>query len=207
MLKKLTYGLLLMLLPFTGWGDMLWWLVNETATVDGMSLVSFIEPYAWEEDGYSGYDVGARVKVTFNDGTSTVLPIYNNGQYWDYSSFDESGDGRGISTGNWASQSPVNISSEMFSEALFQIQLGSLSYSEALDLFIWDETIAESNTATINYLREHYIWEGGVWPPADGQWTPTDFYTYNPPFVPEPSSSLLFLIGVSLLLLKRNGTC
>lgn len=100
--------------------DVLWWLVDETANVDGSSLYSFIQPYAWEEDGYSGYDVGARVKVVFRDGTSIVLPVYNNNQYWDYSPLDDSGDGRGISTGNWASQSPLNnIDSEMLNEALF----------------------------------------------------------------------------------------
>ena len=188
------------LLSFMGACDVLWWLVDETVTIDGNNLYSFIQPYAWEEDGYSGYDVGARVKVIFNDGTSTILPIYNSGQYFDYSPLDESGDGRGISTGNWSSQSPLNsIDSELLSEALFQIQLGSLTYNEALDLFTWNDVIAESDTATKEYLMQHYIWEGGILPPADGQWTPTIYHE-----TPEPNLLCLLLVGSGVLLLKRK---
>lgn len=178
--------------------DMLWWMVDETARVDDSSLYSFIQPYAWEEDGYSGYDVGARVKIVFKDGTSTALPVYNDG-WWDYSPLDDSGDGHGISTGNWASQSPLDgIDSEMLNEALFQIELGSLTYNEALDMFGWDTTIAESDKTAKEYLTR-YIWQGGVLPPADAQWTPVNFHS-----VPEPSSGLLAAVGLCVLALRRR---
>lgn len=201
MFKKLTALVVICAISLFGYGDTLWWLVNETATVDGQNLLSFIQPYAWEEDGYSGYDVGARVKVTFGDGTSTILPIYNNGQYWDYSSLDDSGDGRGVSTGNWASQSPLNhINSEMLTEALFQIELGNLKYDDLLDIFTWDEIIAYTDAVGKEMLSS-YIWQGGVMPPADGQWTPTVFHAP----VPEPTSSILCIIGFGVLMLKRKA--
>lgn len=131
------------------------------AYVDDERLYSFIAPYAWSEDGYSGYDVGARVKVTFNNGTSTILPIKDNPVGYSILNEDESGI---ISTGNWASQSKLP-SSELLEEALFSIELGDLTYDELLDMYAWNQVLAESDKYTYQDIIGNTYIEHDINPP------------------------------------------
>lgn len=52
-----------------------------------------------------------------------------------------------------------------------------------------------------------YRYEPGDLGPGAADWTVLDFYTINPvmPVSPEPSSGILFLLGASLLALKRKS--
>ena len=52
---------------------------------------------------------------------------------------------------------------------------------------------------------KHWYDAGTLLPPGT-DWIPTEFFTVNPvmPVSPEPSSGILFLLGASLLALKRK---
>ena len=173
--------------------------VTGHAYVDSERLSSFVEPYAWNEDGYSGFDVGARVRVNFANGTSTILPIVDSEV--NYAALgDGIDDGTGIvSTGDWGTQSQLP-QSELLQEVMFLIELGKLTYNEVLDNYEFTNLLAESDPYSYQQLLEHYIYEQGTLsPPTEGQWTPMNYHS-----VPEPSTSILCLLGVSLLMLRRK---
>lgn len=201
--------ILVCVLAFASFGDVLWWMVDDSATVDGRNVHSFVSSYGiWTEvdpdsgEEFSGYNVGARVKVTFADGRSETLPIvYPDfpGETSDYVEFFDGGghNASGFGTGEWATSSP--FSHEMLAETLFQIQLGELTWNEALNVFDWS-TLAESDPVAKSMLSDH-IFEGPAWnTPANSQWIPTDFHT-----IPEPNSGLLILVGFGILCLKRKS--
>ena len=48
-----------------------------------------------------------------------------------------------------------------------------------------------------------YWYDFGTLAPYNGDWNPTQFYTYNP-VAPEPSTSILILLGVATLALRRQ---
>lgn len=194
----------------SAFGDVLWWIVDDNATVDGSSVYSFVSSFGtWSEvdpdsgEEFSGYNVGARVKVTFADGRSETLPIvYPDfpGETFDYAEFVDGGgsNGIGFGTGWWNTRSP--FSSEMLSEVLFQIQLGELTWNDALGAFDF-ATLAETDPVAKSELSSH-IFTGPDWNvPANSQWAPTVFYST----IPEPSSGLLLLLGAAVLALKRKS--
>ena len=98
-LAALACGLLLN--TFSARGDTLWWMVNDDATVDDNSIYSFVSSYGtWTDtdtdtgETYSGYNVGARVKVTLGDGSTKVLPIVYpdfSGETFDFVEFYDGG--------------------------------------------------------------------------------------------------------------------
>lgn len=208
-MKKVLIILMLFLFSFVGMGDVLWWIVDDSATVDGSSVYSFVSSFGtWSEvdpdsgEEFSGYNVGARVKVTFADGHSETLPIvYPDfpGETFDYAEFFDGGghNASGFGTGEWATRSP--FSHEMLAETLFQIQLGELTWNEALNAFDWN-TLAETDSVAKSMLSDH-IFEGPAWNvPANSQWAPTIFHTVSP----EPNSFILLSLGICLLGLRRR---
>jgi len=119
------------------------------AYVDDERLSSFVEPYAWNEDGFSGFDVGARVRVQYKDGSSEILPTLQSSSFgsWEevpYAVLDNIGDGTGLGTGDFATQTPLP-SSELLQEALFLVELGELTYNDILDDYEFTKLIAESD--------------------------------------------------------------
>lgn len=117
--------------------------------VDGEQLSSFVLPYQWSKDGYSGYDVGARVRVQYKDGSSEILPTLQSSSFgsWEevpYAVLGDPGDGNGLGTGDFATQTPLP-SSELLQEAMFLIELGELTYSDILDDYEFTKLIAESD--------------------------------------------------------------
>ena len=219
MLKRFAI-LIACMLPFIGMGDVLLWAVDDSATVDGTQIKNWLmaSPYVEDDDHW----VAARVKLT--DANGTILGIYFDGYVKDGTlgvEFSNIGGywGSGVPTGN---QSPTGYKTWCTStedpattildnpaaiEALFIMELGYNAYDPGIDDYVWT-TIAQSVPAeTYEALRANYMYGEGTLGPHDNKvWIPTDFYTMNPP-MPEPSSSLLFLVGASLLILKRNGTC
>ena len=209
MLKKFIYLILICILPFIGMGDVLIWTVNDSAIIhkdDGETegIYAFLSPYE-EADGMAAC---ARVKVTGGGLTEPIiLPIYLGDGTWN-SDIDpemvewgvelgESGDGRGY--GAYWNQSL--IPNEATAETLFQIELG-----HGVDNW---ETVAYSDYYTKAMLDKQSYTAGSIAPLGNdwGGWTPTDFYTTSPaPPIPEPTTGLLFLVGASLLTLKRKHT-
>ena len=208
-MRKILIILMVCMFSFVGMGDVLWWLVDDSATVDGNSVYSFVSSFGtWSEvdpdsgEEFSGYNVGARVKVTFSDGRSETLPIvYPDfpGETFAYADFFDGGgkNGAGFGTGWWSTQSPFSY--DALSEILFQIQLGKLTWNESLNAFDWD-TLAEIDPVAKSMLSDH-IFEGPAWNvPANSQWTPSIFHTVSP----EPNSFILMSLGICLLGLRRK---
>lgn len=197
-------------------GDTLWWQANNTATVDGQDIFSFVNSFGtWTEidpdtgEEFSGYNICARLTCTFVDGRKEVVPTYlnfgNSWEQWDYVDFlDDCGGGRSFGTAHWGTQSMLHeipgYSYDILDEIAFQVELGILTYDDVLDIVDFN-TIAESETASGKYLANgvRSIFWGGVNVPAQNQWTPVNFHT-----IPEPSLAMLFFIGTSLLVLRRT---
>lgn len=96
------------------------------------------------------------------------------------------------------------VSGEMLAECLFQMQI--LQDSSGVET-----TLLYSDYRDGDYLQNennHTYVEGSIAPDPYLPWTPDSFYTINPviPIVPspEPTSSLLMLVGSIVLFLKRK---
>lgn len=109
--------------------------------------------------------------------------------------FGDSGSGYwgcGVPTGNFSPITDFNSP-----EYAFMVEIGNYN---------WDDdswtTIASSASQSYNSLFEkgyiHYTFD--LNPPTGSVWSPKDFYAP----IPEPNTSLLILIGVSMLALKRG---
>lgn len=193
-------------------GDTLYWQVSENATVDGGSIYQFVNSYGtydWvsEYDGntYSSYNVAARVKVTggnlsqpeylniyvgggeFEDGSTGLDLSPDTGGYW----------GLGVPSPIQSSVAEYGYGSEMFREYTFMVELGEITWDDVADTIEWT-TIAQSDEFA-GAMLEQYIHERfDLNPPNLATWSPLAYHT-----TPEPSSGILFLIGLSFLLLKR----
>ena len=83
-------------------------------------------------------------------------------------------------------------------EILFVMELGYNTWDDDLGDYVW-ETLAQSAPELYqDLMRQHMYATGDISPPGYTPWTP-DFYT-----TPEPSTSILCIIGLGLLLLKRK---
>lgn len=70
-MKKFIFAVLC-LLSFTGASDVLLWTVDESTTVDGIAIKTFLEQYTSDYDHFPA----ARVKMISDNGqTSTILPV------------------------------------------------------------------------------------------------------------------------------------
>lgn len=131
-------------------GDTLWWVIDDSQTVDGLPIVSFIENNTFEDDVNWP---AARVKVTYSDGTSEIIPIkypdFPNETF--YSSYigwtidEQSGNPVGWGTGWWSTQSPLGgLDQELLGEALFQMEIGQITWDEFEEMENWI-TLAQSD--------------------------------------------------------------
>ena len=195
-------AIFLCIFTFVGFSEeIMWWLVDETATVDGEVITSFLESYPEDDNHWNA----ARVKVTAGDQIHYLdIEVPGVGRFdgsegvW----LQDSGDGRGISTGNWATQSPLDgLSHELYENAMFQVQLGTLTYDDVFDVVDWF-TLAETDPVAKATLTQHLYERGTIQPPGYTQWTPTEFHTHSS--VPEPNSLMMMLIGSGMLLLRRK---
>lgn len=223
MLKRfaiLTILLCFSILPYSGQGwngndSTLYWMVNDSATVDGQSMhYSFLTPYVEDDDNWNA----VRVKVVSPDGqTQRILNIFfdmateydgTTGMYIGDvvdQNWEPTGEWScGVPTGN---QSPIrDIDSLIAAEYYIQAELGRVAWNYTTDSEEWTTTLAYSKyeQLTQEFKNNHMYDLGTIAPPGHTPWTPNDFYTMNPPISPEPSSALLLLVGVSLLGLKRK---
>lgn len=186
------------MLSIDGWtwegnDNIMMWQVNDSANVDGSPSV-----YTYLQANYSDDEFGVRIAVYDSSGNLLKYcnPVYGDypepGQtYIDYEFNDQyvgTKDDFGLTVASQAYYGPDD-----YYEKLFQMQIGN--YDGDYNFY----PILYSSRKTVT---GHWYDMGTLLPPTT-DWTPTDFYTYNPP-IPEPSSSLLVLIGISFLGLKRK---
>ena len=182
--------------------DVLYWMVDTTATVeqDGetSSVTSFFDNYAAPE----GSAFAARVRVTggdIQDGQDVFLDLYIPGYGLDVGGgeygveFSDAGGywGAGVPTGN---QSPSGDFSAGTPEYSFIVELGNIDASDN-----WT-TVATSASAAYSTLGDYIHETFDINPGQIAVWTPTEFSAV----VPEPSSGLLTVIGLALLALRRR---
>ena len=190
-------------------GEVLYWMVDDAANVhygDGSSVnIQTLVPDSFDTS------LAARVRVDGNgitDGVfldfyfgnpnnpydaGEVMPgefgqdFYDNGSgYW----------GCGVPTGH---KSLLNeFSGPEFS---FIIELGNYRYDEATDSDNWLTIATSASQSYSSLLNKGYVHTiGSIAPSNLGVWNPHDFYA-----IPEPSSSLLILMGIGLLALRRKN--
>ena len=183
--------------------DVLYWMVDETATVtrtDGTTAT--ISDYLASPDvAVSGSYNAARVRVTGGDiqkGQDVFLDLYipgygvdEGGGYWGVEFSDDSGYwGAGVPTGN---QSPSGDYSAGTPEYSFIVELGNIDSNDN-----WT-TVATSASATYSSLGDYIHKTFDLNPGQTAVWTPGSFQA-----VPEPSGGLLVLMGAALLALRRR---
>ena len=216
-MKKIVTIALIAFALFLCKADVLLWQVDDTAKVDGTPIQKWLmaSPYIEDDDHW----VAARVKLT--DANGTVLGIYfdsivEDGTWGVW--IGDNGDGSwgsGVPTGN---QSPTGhktfyaslddptttiLENPATIEALFIMELGYNAYDPNIDDYVWTTIAQALPEETYETLRANYMYgEGSIAPPTQKVWTPTEFYTTS---VPEPSSTILCLLGLSLFMLKRKS--
>ena len=214
MLKFLPYLVVVLaffFIPFNAWGseEVLYWMVDDRATVDGGSIVDFVESYGMYEEEYNGgiytaYNVAARVKVTSGDGSGLYyLPIYfgegltEDGEFGvDFSPNLGGSWGSGVPTGNQSSLNDLNYS--LFAEYVFQVELGEITWDDVAENYDW-VTLAKSDEFAASSLNDYIHESFDLYPSSLQVWTPMTFHT-----IPEPNSFILLSIGISMLLLSRK---
>lgn len=180
--------------------DILYWMVGSDAAVekDGVttSVASYFENYGAPE----GSAFAARVRVTGGNITEdTFLDLYipgygvnegggpwgvefgNAGGYW----------GAGVPTGN---QSPSGEYSTGSPEYSFIVELGNIDSDDN-----WT-TVATSAAASYSSLGDYIHQTFDINPGQIAVWAPTAFSVP----VPEPSSTILCMIGLGMLMLRRK---
>ena len=91
------------------------------------------------------------------------------------------------------------LTQEMMQEYMFMIELGENVWDSLIEDYNWSP-LAYSDTVEGQWLKQKYTSEeGSLAPPTFTTWTPMNYHT-----VPEPSASLLCIIGLGVLLLKRK---
>ena len=211
MMKRFVAILISCLAFLNGSGDVLYWQVSETATVDGGSIRDFVEPFGTYEEElpngetYIGYNVAARVKVTGgNLSQPEYLRIYFGNGIWQEG--DIGSDLKPDTGGYWGLgvPSPVQSSveeygygSELFKEYAFMVELGELTWDDVAEDLNWT-TIAQSDEFAAEMLSQYIHERFDIAPSNLETWSP-NFHT-----VPEPSTALLCIIGFGVLMLKRK---
>ena len=181
--------------------EVLYWMVDDSATVNDHGTISPISVFLSEETENSWS--AARIRVTGGNITGDVfLDLYDSDGMLQPGSgalgiaFGETESGywgAGVPTGN---QSPLGGYAGTSPEYSFIIELGNVSWDG--NAASWVETVAVSQTSTYSDISRYIHTSFDPNPMVGGAWAPT---TYN---VPEPSSGLLLLVGGGLLLLRRR---
>lgn len=187
------FSVVLAVLPFVCPGGVMLWMVDDTATVDGTPIYTFLDPYPSDDDHWNA------VRVRASDGSTVrYLGVYaGEGETWpgeDGVELWDNGSGR---WGSGLTQSP--LFPDMLAECLYAVELGRISYDAQMDAVTW-AVLAATDTYDRSALERYIYPEFTLNPPTQGIWTPTVFRT-----VPEPSSGALALLGLVLLALRRRG--
>ena len=182
--------------------DVLYWMIDNSATVEKDGVTSSISSFFESYDAPDGSAFAARVRVTggdIQDGQDVFLDLYIPGYGLDEGGgeygveFSEVGGywGAGVPTGN---QSPSGDFSAGTPEYSFIVELGNIDSSDN-----WT-TVATSASAAYSDLGDFIHETFDINPGQIAVWTPTTFTTP----IPEPSSGLLMAVGLALLALRRK---
>ena len=178
----------LILFGLIGAGDVLQWQIDQNAIIDNdsnITLYSFLAPDT---------EIGALACVyDVNGNFLSNLNLVYDPEYAD--SFVSSRDELWIMQ---AIQSYMDDDQAL--DSIFQLQVGYYDEDYNFVTALYSETESKAGL-----LANHSYTPGSLAPPST-DWIPHSFYTINPvvPSIPEPSSSLLLLVGASLLTLKRK---
>ena len=182
--------------------DVLYWMIDNSATVEKDGVTSSISSFFESYDAPDGSAFAARVRVTggdIQDGQDVFLDLYIPGYGLDKGGgeygveFSEVGGywGAGVPTGN---QSPSGDFSAGTPEYSFIVELGNIDAQDN-----WT-TVATSASAAYSTLGDFIHETFDINPGQIAVWSPT---TFTAP-VPEPSSGLLMAVGLALLALRRK---
>lgn len=180
-----------------GEGDVLYWMVDNTATVtDGEETMSVLD-FLSSAEGGSSY--AARIRVT-GDGITedTFLNLYLSDGTLDVGNGDL-GVEFGTISGYWGAGAPYGVQADISAytagppEFSFIVELGNIDSSDN-----WT-TVAESAAVSYSSLGSHLHDAFELNPVAGTAWKPTDFTA-----VPEPSGGLLAALGLAILALRRR---
>ena len=197
-MKKLLIGFVLCMISFIGmgWDDndytMHWQVKDEGNRVnDGPNDV-----YTFLGFDHADDEIGVRIACYDKDGTfikylNPAYPDPINEIDWDYNDqIIGTRDDLALYGKGQAYYGPSD-----YSEKLFQLQVGNYDGEDNFVALLYSK---------MEKVDGRYWYDWGTLAPFNGEWTPIDFYTYNPPPIPEPSAGLLLLVGMSLLNLKRK---
>lgn len=185
----------------TGSGDVLLWTVDGDATVDGggASVYALLSPVPDDDLHFPA----ARVKIS---GGGLTSPIYLD-NYWSDKDTGEWGL-EGGDVGVWVGDSgsgyygamlkQSHVPSELAMEALFSIEIGKMTWDDDTYMSGAFQVLAESDKYTYEQVRAYMYPTFDLNPPVT-DWIPTQYHT-----TPEPSTSLLCIIGFGVLMLKRK---
>ena len=183
--------------------EVLYWMVDDTAVVhydDGRDVsMPMMVPETIDTT------LAARIRVVGGGLTEDVfLNVYDSklGEYWT----TEWGIDFGDAGGYWGCGTPTGNQSPL-TGGMAPVQVGSPEYNFIIEIgnYDWNEdswtTVASSRAYTHSeLLTSQYIYESfDISPPTTKIWNPHDYYA-----VPEPSAGILFLIGGTLLMLRRK---
>ena len=199
-MNKLILICLMLSMQCFGWNDQdytLLWQVTETGnTVDGNP-----DLYTFLGIDHSNDELGVRIAAYNANGDLIryLNPAYELEDHTSYIDWDYNDQMIGTRDDIWmtrASQAYYGPSDYM--EYLYQMQIGT--YDNDYNFI----ELLYSNAENVPG-KYWYDW-GTLGPSGDVDWIPTEFYTVNPvvPVIPEPNVSILFLLGCSMLFLKRK---
>lgn len=171
------------------------WMVEESATVDGEGIYSFVSAYPTDDDNWNA----ARVKVSGGDLDSPIfLNLYaGEGEVYEGDLGVELWDNGSGYWGTGLCQSPME--QEFAMECLFAIELGHNVYDASTDAIVWT-TLAQSDEFTREVLSNYFYERFDLNPPSNKVWSPLEFHTMS---VPEPDAGTCLLLGTAMLLLLR----
>ncbi len=181
--------------------DVLYWMVDNSATVEKDGVTSSISSFFESYDAPDGSAFAARVRVTggdIQDGQDVFLDLYIPGYGVDEGGgeygveFSDVGGywGAGVPTGN---QSPSGDFSAGTPEYSFIVELGNIDSSDNWTTVAWSAAATYSSLA--NFIHQTFDMN----PSSMAVWTPTAFTA-----APEPSTGLLVTIGFAFLALRRK---
>ena len=188
----------------------MYWEVDDHAMIDGVPIRDYLDAYQatianWDD---SADWFAARVLVSDDTWSeSRFLDIWGEDEYGNHELWDgefgvelaDGGDGR-WGSGHYGTQSPIN--SDITDNSIFIMQIGYAHYDEDLDDSYW-VTLADSSSEKYSSLVNVHTYEAGsIAPPTYTPWNPNQFTSTAE--VPEPPSTILAIIGMGILAVKRK---